>query len=89
MQGAARLVAGIVLEAAVSVGLELDPVSAAVEGVASKGDDVQGIHDRVCVGDFLGAAVLKPVKPSIGTISIWSGQVLGRGASQVLNACLE
>ena len=40
-------------------------------------------------GSSSAAALLNPVNPSIATISIFSRQVLGWEASQVVKTCLE
>lgn len=74
---------------AVTMEVMLDSAPAAVQGVACEEHDVEGVHDRGRVGEFLGGGGLEAGNPSIATTSRCSRQGWGRSASQVLNACLE
>ena len=67
----------------------LDTPAAFIQGVASQVYNMEGIHDCLASGSSSAAALLKPVNPSIATISIRSRHVSGREASQVLKTCLE
>ena len=68
----------------------LPDVSAAlIESITGKVYDVEGVHDRPCIGASSAAALLNPVNPSIATSSMRSRHVSGREASQALKTCLE
>lgn len=68
--------------------LQLDPVQAAVQGIAGRSRDMDWIRDGHRIEELLGDAV-KPLNPSIGTTSASSSQGLGRSASPALKTCLE
>ena len=56
----AGLVQGICGAPAPVVKFLLDASAALIQGVASEVYDVEGIHDRPCVGEFFGGGALKP-----------------------------
>lgn len=69
-------------------GLPSNALTAAVQGIAGKPDDMKRIHD-LDRGSSLAAAVWNPVNPSIATTSTPSVQTLGRPPSQDLKTCVE
>jgi hypothetical protein len=60
VQGAAGPVERIVGAAAVAVDDLLDPAATLVQGIAGEADDVEGVHHRNSVGQFLGGGGLEP-----------------------------
>ena len=60
MQHPAGLVQGVRGAPAPVVKFLLNAPSALIQGVASEVYDVEGIHDRPCVGEFFGGGALKP-----------------------------
>ena len=60
VQGPAGPVERIVRAAAVAVDDLLDPAAAPVQGIAGEADDVEGVHHRDSVGQFLGGGGLEP-----------------------------
>ena len=63
MQGPPSRVERVAGAAAVAVEILLDAAPAAVEGVAGQADDVEGVHHRDRVGQFLGGGGLEPGEP--------------------------
>ena len=60
MQHPAGLVQGVRGAPAPVVKFLLNASAALIQGVASEVYDVEGIHDRPCVGEFFGGGALKP-----------------------------
>ena len=54
----------------------LDPLPAAVQCVTGQGDDVERIHHRDGLRDLFRSGWLKPVNPSIATVSIRVAEAL-------------
>ena len=60
MQHPAGLVQGVRGAPAPVVKFLLNASAALIQGIASEVYDVEGIHDRPCVGEFFGGSALKP-----------------------------
>ena len=60
MQYPAGLVEGVRGAPAPVVEFLLDAPSALIQGVAGQVHDVEGVHDRPCVGEFFGGSALEP-----------------------------
>ena len=60
MQHPAGLVEGIRGPTAPMVKFLLNAPTTLIQGVASEVYDVEGIHDRPCVGEFFGGGALEP-----------------------------
>ena len=60
MQHPAGLVQGVGDSPAPVVKFLLNASAALIQGVASEVYDVEGIHDRPCVGEFFGGGALEP-----------------------------
>jgi hypothetical protein len=67
----------------------LDEAAALVQSIAGQAHDVERVHHRDRVGQFLVGGGLEPVNPSIATTSMPSRQDVSRSPSQVLNACFD
>ena len=72
-----------------SVELLLDTSAGGVERVSGQPDDVEGVHDRGRIREFLGGGGLEAGEPVHRDDLDLVAHAAGRSASQVLNACLE
>jgi hypothetical protein len=63
VQGPAGGVERVAVTATATAGVLLDPAAALVEGVTGQAHDMEGIHDRDRVGQFLGGGGLEPGEP--------------------------
>jgi hypothetical protein len=89
VQGAPRGIERVALAAVVPTGGLLDAAAALVQSIAGQAHDVERVHHRDRVGQFLAVAVLNPVNPSLATTSTPSLQGVSRSPSQVLNTCFD
>ena len=67
----------------------LNASAALIESITGKVHDVKGSMTALAPGRSSAAALLKPVNPSIATISMWLRHVWGWEASRVLKTRLD